>query len=106
MCLCLRICYILIMKYLEFKKHVQMAGLSMSEFAELIKANPKSITNLAHNNHEQSIPKHLSIIAALMVKMTEHGIDFKQPIEQLNIGHQKSRIKGKFGGDKQGVFDL
>jgi len=94
------------MKYLELKKRIQMAGLSVNEFAELIKTNPKSITNLANKNNEHNVPKHLSIIATLMVKMTENGIDFKKPIEQLDIEHQKFRVKGKFGGDKQEVFEL
>jgi hypothetical protein len=41
-----------------------------------------------------------------MAKMTEGGIDFKEPIAQLSIQHQKCRVKGKFGGDKQGVLEL
>jgi hypothetical protein len=94
------------MKYNEFKHCVNIAGLSLIEFADLIKANPKSITNIASKNHEDSVPKHLSIIAVLMAKMAEGGIDFKEPIEQLSIQHQKYRIKGKFGGDKQGVLEL
>ncbi|NOR55168.1 MAG: XRE family transcriptional regulator [Sulfurovum sp.] len=94
------------MKYNEFKNYLNKSGLSINEFAYLIKANPKSITNLACKDKEYDVPKHLSVIATLMAEMSMHGIDFKGPLEELSIHHQKCRIKGKFGGDKQGVLEL
>ncbi len=99
------------MKYNEFKNHLNISGLSVSEFAYLIRANPKSITNLARKDkeeeeEEEDVPKHLSVIATLMAQMSMHGLDFKGPLKELSIHHQKCRIKGKFGGDKQGVFKL
>ena len=51
------------MKYEEFTRNIGKAGLTIKEFAELIKANPNSMTNLAKKDN---VPKNLAIIVAFL----------------------------------------
>lgn len=79
------------MNYAEFKRQIGKAGLNFKGFAELLKLNPKSISNFSK---KESVPDHLGIIAALLGEMAEHQIDFIQLVEKLNIQPQKPRGKG------------
>jgi len=81
------------MNYGELKRNVGKAGLNMREFAELIKANTNSITNLAT---KESVPKHLAIIATLLGEMVDKSVEYKHLFEKMDLEPQKARGKGSF----------
>jgi len=88
------------MHYDEFKRHVGKAGLTLREFAELIKLKPASVSNYAKSGE---VPSHLSIIAVLLAELAERKIDFREILEHIEITCKKPRGagRGKFGGDPQ-----
>lgn len=86
------------MTYNEFYRQLGKAGLSIIEFAKLIKMNHRSISNYAVSS---KVPDHLAIIAALMGEMADSGIDFRKVMRGILIEFKKPRggaTKGKFGG--------
>lgn len=88
------------MTYDEFKRHVGKAGLTIKEFAELIKLKPASVSNYAKSGE---VPSHLSIIAVLLAEFAERKIDFREILEHVEFTGKKPRGagQGKFGGDPQ-----
>ena len=89
------------MTYEEFRRQLGKAGLTIKEFAELIKQTPNSITNHAAGGE---VPSHLAIIAALMGDMAESGVDFRATLGKIAYQPSKPRggsTKGRFGGSKQ-----
>ena len=76
------------MNYYELIRNIRKAGLSVKEFAILLKANPNSITNL---KKKESVPKNLGIIAVLLGEMVDKGLDYKHLFEKLNLNEQKRR---------------
>ena len=68
------------MPYLEFQRLIGKAGLTIKEFAELLRMNPNSITNY----HKIGVvPSHIAIIISLMSTMKDKGLDFYDIFEQL-----------------------
>lgn len=89
------------MTYDEFQRHVGKAGLTLKVFAELIRMNPISLSNLAQ---KAEVPTHLAIIAALLGEMADKGINYRDVLSRIDISPKKPRgagTQGKFGGDKQ-----
>lgn len=86
------------MNYQEFKQHIGKSRLTIKAFAELVKLNPVSISNLAKTGE---VPSHLAIIAILLAEMAERGIDFRDLLHNAKIPAKKPRGagKGKFGGN-------
>ncbi|WP_141047548.1 XRE family transcriptional regulator [Aliarcobacter cryaerophilus] len=76
------------MNYDELIRNIGKAGLSVKEFAILLKANPNSITNI---KKKESVPKNLGIIAVLLGEMVDKGLDYKHLFEKLNLHEQKRR---------------
>ena len=76
------------MNYYELIRNIRKAGLSVKEFAILLKANPNSITNL---KKKESVPKNLGIIAVLLGEMVDKGLEYKHLFEKLNLNGQKRR---------------
>lgn len=85
------------MTYDEFQRQLGKAGLTLREFAGLLRMNPNSITNLSNKGN---VPKHLATISALMGEMAEHRIDFRGVLAKIEIEPSRPRgsgIEGKFG---------
>ena len=78
------------MNYEELTRNIAKAGLDIKEFAELIKANPNSITNL---KSKKKIPKNIGIIAVLLGEMKEAKLPFKDFLISLDLEEQKARRK-------------
>ena len=78
------------MKYDELTRNIAKAGLEIKEFAELIKANPNSITNL---KSKDKMPKNIAIIAVLLGEMKEAKLPFRDYIDELDLEEQKARRK-------------
>lgn len=78
------------MNYEELTRNIAKAGLDIKEFAELIKANPNSITNL---KSKEKIPKNIAIIAVLLGEIVDKGLEYKHFFEKLDLKEQKARRK-------------
>ena len=78
------------MNYDELIRNIGKAGLSIKEFAILLKVNPNSITNL---KKKESVPKKLGIIAVLLGEIVDKGLDYKHLFEKLELEEQKARRK-------------
>ena len=89
------------MNYEEFQRHIGKAGLTLKEFAALIRMNRISLSNLAKKDE---VPSHLAVIAALLGEMKDKGVEFRDVLARIEIAPKKARGAGKsgrFGGDKQ-----
>jgi lambda repressor-like predicted transcriptional regulator len=94
------------MRYRDFLTELRKAGLSVRAFAKLIGMNPNSVSNYASIGE---VPKHLSVIAALLAEMSIQGIAFRPAVERVNSNPQRPRGRGRpgrFGGDKQEQFSF
>lgn len=89
------------MTYDEFQRHIGKAGLTLTEFALLIRVNRVSISNLSKKGH---VPSHLAVIACLMGEMADRQIDFRPVLSTIDISARKARgaaAAGRFGGSRQ-----
>lgn len=89
------------MTYDEFQRHIGKAGLTLKEFAGLIRMNRISISNLAKKGE---VPSHLAVMACLMGEMADHQVDFRGAIARIDIEPRKPRgaaASGRFGGSRQ-----
>jgi hypothetical protein len=89
------------MSYEEFLRQLGKAGLTVREFAKLVRMNRVSISN---NAKKGQVPSHLAVIASLMGEMAEKGLDYREVLSRIDIEPRKARgvaAKGKFGGDRQ-----
>ena len=94
------------MKYDEFLRQLGKAGLSIREFADLLRMNPNSVSNYAPTGE---VPDHLATIAALMGEMGEHRLDFRKVLGRIELRSKKPRGSagpGRFGGDRQQDLDF
>lgn len=78
------------MNYEELTRNITKAGLDIKEFAELIKANPNSITNL---KSKEKMPKNIAVIAVLLGEIVDKGLEYKYLFEKLDLEEQKARRK-------------
>ena len=79
------------MNYEEFQRQLGKAGLSIREFAALIKMRHNSISNYSKRGE---VPSHLALIAALLGEMGEHRIDFRKVISSIEIDKKRARGGG------------
>jgi hypothetical protein len=70
------------MTYDEFKRHLGKAGLSIKEFAELVKMHPAAVANYGTSGH---VSKWLAVSAALMGEMADKGVDFRAVLSRIAI---------------------
>ena len=92
------------MTYDEFLRHIGKAGLTLRQFAELVKMNRISVSNYGKKGE---VPSHLAVISALMGEMAERKIDYREVLSRIEIIPKKPRGAGKsrrFGGDPQNSF--
>lgn len=89
------------MTYEEFRRQLGKAGLTLKQFAGLVRLNGNSVANYAAHGE---VPSHWAIVAVLMGEMAERKIDFKSILEAIDISPNKARgsaAKGRFGGTRQ-----
>lgn len=89
------------MTYDEFQRQIGKAGLTIREFADLVKMHRNSVTNYAKLGE---VPSHLAVIAALLGAMADKKVDFRSILDSIEIEPKKPRggaAKGRFGGSKQ-----
>jgi hypothetical protein len=76
------------MHYEEFRRHLGKAGLSVKEFASLVKTHQSSLSNYSKS---EEIPAHWAVIAALMGEMADNGLDFRPVLAKIDIAPKKPR---------------
>lgn len=89
------------MSYDEFKRLLGKAGLSIKDFADLMRISCNSVSNYASKG---TVPTHLAIAVTLMSEMAEAKLDFRSALQLLQLKDKKSRgaaSQGTFGGSKQ-----
>lgn len=89
------------MSYEEFKRLLGKAGLSVKDFADLMRISCNSVTNYASRG---TVPAHLAIAVTLMSEMAEAKLDFRSALQLLELKEKKPRgsgNQGTFGGSKQ-----
>jgi transcriptional regulator with XRE-family HTH domain len=94
------------MPYSDFLAELQKAGLSVRAFAELIGMNPNSLSNYARCGE---LPTHISLIAVLVVGISEMGGDYRQIMSKVPLTPKRPRggaRQGRFGGDPQQDMDF
>jgi hypothetical protein len=87
--------------YEEFLRQLGKAGLTVKEFARLVRMNRVSISN---NAKKKQVPSHLAVIACLMGEMAEQSINYREALSRIEIEPKKARgaaARGRFGGDRQ-----
>lgn len=87
------------MTYDELQQQLGRAGLTLQEFAEIVKMNRTSVYNYRKSGE---VPTHLAVIAVLLRVLTEQGIDYREALSEVELVSKKPRGAGvgKFGGDK------
>ena len=89
------------MGYDEFRRQIGKAGLSLREFADLMKMHRHSITNYRRKGE---VPAHLAVIATLLGVMADKKIDIRSVLNGIDIAPKKSRgsaVKDQLCTDKQ-----
>ena len=68
------------MTYDEFQRQIGKAGLTIREFADLVKMHRNSVTNYAKLGE---VPSHLAVIAALLGAMADQKLDFRAILDSI-----------------------
>jgi len=78
------------MTYEKFRAELIAAGLTLREFAELLKFNPNSVTNYKSLGE---VPDHIAVIASLMHELVKRGGDFRPAIKRAHVRRKAPRGK-------------
>lgn len=77
------------MTFIDFKKLLLDAELTIPKFTELIKVSEK---NIQAYKKKKVVPNSIATVAACFAKMNKENIDYKRLIEDLNL--EKKEKKG------------
>ena len=77
------------MTFIDFKKLLLDAELSIPKFTELIKVSEKNIQAYKKKKH---VPNTIAVIATCFAKMNKESIDFRELINDLEL--EKKEKKG------------
>lgn len=88
------------MTYDEFRRQLGKAGVTVKEFATLVRLNPNSVTNYARTGE---VPTHFAVAAILMGEMAEHRLDFRIALSSADLGPESRRgaASGGFGSNSR-----
>jgi hypothetical protein len=73
--------------YLEFKRQVLKAGLTVNEFAALIHVRPNAISNL---RKKEAVPVPYAVIAVLCAEAKEQGMDFRNLLVRNGVASRSA----------------
>lgn len=79
------------MTFIEFKKLLLDAELSIPKFTSLIKVSEK---NIQAYKKKKVVPNAIAVTAACFAKMNQEGIDFKELIEDLDLKKKEKKGAG------------
>ena len=70
------------MTFIEFKKLLLDADISLPKFSKLIKVSEK---NLQSYKKKEEVPNAIAVVAKCFAQMQENGIDYRSLIDTLNL---------------------
>lgn len=88
------------MTFIEFKKMLLDAEITLPKFCELIKVSDKNIQSYRQKG---TVPNTIAVIATCFVKLHKNQIDYKSLIKELKL-KQKTK-KGGFAKKKTGRLE-
>ena len=84
------------MTFIDFKKLLLDADITLPKFSNLIKVSEKNIQSYKKKGE---IPNSIAALAKCFAKMHQEGIDYKDEINSLNLVAKTKQGAG-FGKDK------
>lgn len=70
------------MTFIEFKKHLLDAEISLPKFSKLIRVSEK---NLQSYKKKGEVPNPIAVIVVCFVQMHKAGLDYREIVEQLDL---------------------
>ncbi|WP_040727146.1 hypothetical protein [Thiomicrorhabdus sp. Kp2] len=70
------------MTFIEFKKHLLDAEITLPKFSKLIKVSEKNIQSYKKKGE---VPNPIAVIVVCFVEMKKAGLDYKEIIEKLEL---------------------
>ena len=70
------------MDYLEFRRHLGKAGLTINEFAALLQIQPSAVSNYSKKS---SVPRAYAVLAVVLGDVTDRGIDFREALSRFEL---------------------
>jgi len=70
------------MTFIEFKKHLLDADISLPKFSKLIKVSEKNIQSYKKKGE---VPNPIAVIVSCFVEMKKAGLDYRQIVEALAL---------------------
>jgi len=89
------------MTFIEFKKTLLDAGISLPKFCKLIKVSDK---NLQSYKKKGDVPNTIAVIVTCFARMHQEGIDYRGIVDQLQL--KKQTKTGGFKKKSSGVDNL
>jgi len=78
------------MTFIDFKKLLLDAELTIPKFTALIKVSEK---NIQAYKKKKEVPNAIAVAAACFAKMNQEGIDFKELINDLELKKKEKKEK-------------
>ena len=78
------------MTFIDFKKLLLDAELSIPKFTELIKVSEKNIQAYKKKKH---VPNAIAVIATCFAKMNKESIDFRELINDLELEKKEKKVQ-------------
>ena len=79
------------MTFIEFKKQLLDAEISLPKFSKLIKVSDK---NLQSYKKKDRVPNIVAVTIVCFVEMHKKGIDYREIIEALALEYKKKKGSG------------
>lgn len=70
------------MTFIDFKKLLLDAEISLPKFSNLIKVSEK---NLQSYKKKGEVPNAIAVVAVCFAQMHQSGLDYKEIVEELNL---------------------
>lgn len=86
------------MTFIDFKKMLLDAEISLPKFSKLIKVSEK---NIQAYKKKKEVPNTIGVIAACFASMQNAGIDYKEVVESLQL--QAKTKKGSGFAKKESI---
>lgn len=78
------------MTFIEFKKLLLDAELTIPKFTALIKVSEKNIQ--AYKKKEE-VPNAIAAVAACFAKMNQEGMDFRELMDELDLKKKEKKVQ-------------
>jgi len=79
------------MTFIEFKKHLLDAEISLPKFSKLIKVSEK---NLQSYKKKGEVPNPIAVIVTCFVEMQKSGLDYREIIDKLELNAKTKKGVG------------